>query len=361
MREKGKRNINLKNIFFIWIIPVTLYLIVGLISFHITGQLTKSIIYALAVQIIFSLLINRIRIFRYIRQQHIFPILLFAVLGISILLIIWIGYKPKTEFNKDAILGFAGDYLSAVGAFGLGYYIYMKDQKARREEKKNLCRRLMISLENTDFELLKIQKNKNYDRPAITYESDWLEGFFAYEDLAGHKNPDLKRTLEYHFHVIDDINILLQNGNLQDAVSRIKTYNDADNYSTRKYNRFDAHIELLNVYWDDSVHVKSIPWDEKPETKKLLKKYSDAYFGIIEQYVWNYMIKNRLTWTNDQNLDREIADMFLQHEPFKKIAKYPSDKRIVMKIIHMAFLMMNTRSSLLNYYWDEFSMKDKQG
>ena len=65
------------------------------------------------------------------------------------------------------------------------------------------------------------------------------------------------------------------------------------------------------------------------------------------------LVQDRL----NPDLDIEITDWLLKNDEFKKIAKFPDDKRIVCKIVHECFLMIERKSERLSYCWSEFTVK----
>ena len=93
------------------------------------------------------------------------------------------------------------------------------------------------------------------------------------------------------------------------------------------------------------------------KVKKTVAEYSKAYYPIVETYIWNIMMKKNIRFMDNPDLDIEITDWLLKNDEFKKIAKFPDDKRIVCKIVHECFFMIERKSERLSYCWSEFTVK----
>ena len=83
------------------------------------------------------------------------------------------------------------------------------------------------------------------------------------------------------------------------------------------------------------------------------------YYHIIENYVYVWLLRNDSATTSEKaDLNKEITDWLINNSPeINKIAKFPSDKRIINRVVHDCSLMMNRKSKKVDYVWGEYSLK----
>lgn len=69
--------------------------------------------------------------------------------------------------------------------------------------------------------------------------------------------------------------------------------------------------------------------------------------------------KDSATTSEEVDLVKEITDWLINNSPeIKEIAKFPSDKRIISKVVLDCSLMMNRKSNKVQYVWGEYSLRE---
>ena len=83
------------------------------------------------------------------------------------------------------------------------------------------------------------------------------------------------------------------------------------------------------------------------------------YYYIIENYIYVWLLRhNAETVTLRDNLDYEIVDWLLANSAeMREKVKYPTDKRIISKVVFDCSLKFNSKSKRINYVWGEYSLK----
>ena len=91
----------------------------------------------------------------------------------------------------------------------------------------------------------------------------------------------------------------------------------------------------------------------------LINELCRKYYFIIENYVYVWLLKHNIeTTVPADDLEREIVDWLLSNSPeIKEIVKYPTDKRIVSKVVFDCSLKFNSKSKKVNLVWGEYSLK----
>lgn len=287
------------------------------------------------------------------------PIIIVPILALIFFFLLTNYYRPDEIISKSDSINFYGSFLSFIGTFCLGYFIYRKGESNRIDEKISKCKQLLNCLETTDMEMMRVARY-GYTPAFIDYDANWINYFYEYESLIHSTNSELKSTLNKHFKTINDMNIAITKGDYKTASKIYEASIIDDCYSVSKYNQLEAKLCISDAcaFKQYGFNTFKTCWLEKPEIKKTIDEYSNAYYPIIETYVWNYMLKNNLKNTSNHQLEREITDWLLQNDVFKQIAKFPSDKRIIVKIVFTCFIMINKQSSRLSYVWSEFSLKN---
>lgn len=287
------------------------------------------------------------------------PMIIVPILALIFFFLLVNYYRPDEIISKSDSINFYGNFLSFIGTFCLGYFIYRKGESNRIDEKISKCKLLLNCLETTDMEMMRVARY-GYTPAFIDYDANWINYFYEYESLIRSTNNELKSTLNKHFKTINDMNIAITKGDYRTASKIYEASIIDDCYSISKYNQLEAKLCISDAcaFKQYGFNTFKTCWLEKTEIKKTIDEYSNAYYPIIETFVWNYMLKNNLKSTSNQQLEREITDWLLQNDVFKQIAKFPSDKRIIVKIVFTCFIMINNQSSRLSYVWDEFSIKN---
>lgn len=231
-------------------------------------------------------------------------------------------------------------------------------KKNRFDEKIAKCKLLLNVLETTDQEMLRV--SRYHFKPAfINYDSNWINYYYEYEALVKRADIDLKHTLSLHFNTVDKMNVAMADKDYELAGRIFEDYVWRENYSVKRYNSLEAKMCLISAshMYEYGYRKARMSWLDDPKVKKTVAEYSKAYYPIVETYIWNIMMKKNIRFMDNPDLDIEITDWLLKNDEFKKIAKFPDDKRIVCKIVHECFLMIERKSERLSYCWSEFTVK----
>lgn len=310
--------------------------------------------------LVFVLFIGWI-VYKKIRKKY-WPIIVVPILALLLVILIIKNYPDGEKILRNDILSFAGDYLSFLGTFCLGYFIYLQDEAKRIDDKRSKVQLLLEIIESADMDLLRL-RNIVYSSKrevllnTVTYDENWRMYYHEYEALKG-DNFDLKQTLNLYFLKIEQINNALNKGEYEVAYELYKSYVEKENYSIRKYNSFEAKLCLQNACTDFNF-VKCKSWIEDKKTIKLINELCGKYYYIIENYIYVWLLRKNITTTSEhEELDKEITDWLINNSPeIKEVAKFPSDKRIINKVVHDCSIMMNSKSEKIQYVWGEYSLR----
>lgn len=90
-----------------------------------------------------------------------------------------------------------------------------------------------------------------------------------------------------------------------------------------------------------------------------LSELCRKYYFIIENYVYVWLIRHDIKATVPAgDVEREIVDWLLSNSAeINKIIKYPTDKRIISKVVFDCSLKFNSKSKKVNLVWGEYSLK----
>lgn len=297
------------------------------------------------------------------------PMIVIPLIALSITIVVVNIYPDRSmQIQRADILSFCGDFLTFLGAFCLGYFIYIQDRMRIIEEKRTKVKLLNALIASANTELIGLGRLKNMSDEyykdlknqglihAITYDPNWLMYYYEYEALRG-ENYELGRTLEHFFDFIVNINTAIGNEQIERAIKIYDRHIDYENYSFRKYNTSEASLYLLDACVDFHYDRKS--WLEVKKTVNLINELCRKYYFIIENYVYNWLIKHRIcTTTEEYDLQREIVDWLLTKSPeIKGIIKFPSEKRIISKVVFDCSLKFSSKSKKVDYVWGEYSLK----
>lgn len=297
------------------------------------------------------------------------PVFIVPFLALIIVIIVVNVYaEGDVLLQQSDILTFSGSYLSFLGTFCLGYFIYIQDRSKVIEEKRTKIRMLISLIEKTNIELLylyhllkedkSIQNGDNCDDiEPIPYNPDWILYYNEYEIVKG-ANIDLKRTIESFFNNVVNVNNAIKKGKIERAVEINKKYLDDECYKTSKYNEWEM-VTCLQAACSDACIIDSRSWIERKETVDLINRLCKKYYFIIENYVYAWLIRHNINTTVPAyEVEREIVDWLLSNSSeIKEIIKYPTDKRIISKVVFDCSLKFNSKSKKVNLVWGEYSLK----
>ncbi len=283
-----------------------------------------------------------------------FPMIFIPLASLLVVVFVICNIQDDNALGKADILSFSGDFLAFAGTFCLGYYIFIQDKNKEAKEKRANIKRLIGIVEKLDIETLKLVRHNLTN--AINYDQEWLSYYLDYEGLQG-SDSDLKQYYDSYFRHIESINQELEKGDITKAERLEKEYMHDQNYSIQKYNHYEALSKLVDSLYDDKF-VVSVSWLEKKENVDLINRLCREYFYIIENYVYNWLIKNNRDCVSVFDIEYELTDWLVENAPgIKEIIRFSSDRRIVCKAIHNCSLQFNQYSKKLDYVWAEYLLK----
>lgn len=289
------------------------------------------------------------------------PIIVVPIIAL-IIVIYFVNSYPGEQIQRNDVLSFSGSYLSFLGTFCLGYFIFLQDEMRRIDDRRSKVKLLLETIESAETDLLRLgnivgSSNRKTLLTTITYDEDWRVYYHEYEALKG-GNVELRKTLEYYFMKIEQINNALRLEKYEIAHKLHRSYIKSQCYSISKYNLLEAQICLKDACTDFNI-INSKSWIERQETIKLIEELCGKYYYIIENYIYVWLLrKDSEKNTEKDDLDIEITDWLINNSPeINKIAKFQGDKRIINRVVHDCSLMMNRKSKKVQYVWGEYSLK----
>jgi len=306
---------------------------------------------------------------KWIIVKKYWPIVVFPIIALVTTIVLVKIYPNNGEIlYRSDVLSIYGDFLSFSGAFCLGYFIYSKDHERRIEEKRAKVRLLLAQMKKANAELLRISRLYRYGKQnhilekqfvlePIIVDSNWLIYYLEYESLKS-SNSELLYTISSFFDNISRINIVLEKGKLESAVKINEQYIERLNYSIQKYNELEA-ITCLMAACDDYDFFNTESWLERKETIDLINELCRKYYLVIENYIYSWLLKHGVkTTTEEDDLERETVDWLLVNAPeIRKKIRFPSDKRIISRVVFDCSCKFTSKSKKVDYVWGEYSLK----
>lgn len=288
-------------------------------------------------------------VFRWLKNWSV----IFWVILITLAIPIGAHFKFFSDkpFAQETLLSAYTEYLSFLGAFALGYYLYKREEIRNFEALKKKARMIYesmqyitINFENIDFF---IERGEIYPIP-----ENWRSDYLDIKHLVKYEESALGSELQYFYGRVDSINKAIVAGNKERAQKLYLTFVQKEQYSTSEYNYMNAAEVMLLISLDMPQHKI---W--KKTEKEQIKKYADAFFDVVNLRVYNYLIKNHLSSCDLDDIEYELVDWLLQNPELNAWVKHPYDKRKISAVVFLIALSMNKKSPNLNYYWREFSFK----
>lgn len=260
------------------------------------------------------------------------------------------GYGGES-IDQDTLLSVYTGYLSFVGAFALGYFLYRREVIKNEEILKKKARMIyesmqyiQINFENIDFY---IEQGETYPIP-----ENWRSDYLDIKHLIKYEESALGSELQYFFGRVDSINKAIVAGNKERAKRLYLNFVQKEQYSSTEYNYMNATEVMLLISLDMPQHKT---WKKAEEEQ--IKKYANDFFDVVNLWINNYLIKNHLSLCDLDDIEYELVDWLLQNPELKAWVKHPYDKRKISTVVSEIALSMNKESPNLNYYWREFSFK----
>ena len=289
------------------------------------------------------------KFFRYLKNWG--PII--SIIAITLAIPIWVHYKFFSDktFTQETLLAAYTEYLSFLGALGLGYYLYKREEFKNFEVLKKKARLIYESLQYITINLNSIDffiEHGNVFPIAENWKSDYLD----IKHLVKYEESSLEHELQYFFNRIESINKAIVAGDKARAKILYSNLIQKEQYSSTQYNYMNAAEVMLFISLD-------IPQQKtwKENEIKQIRKHASDFFEVVNLWIYNYLIKNQLTSCDLELIKYELVDWLLQNPELKAWVKHPYDNRKISAMVSEIALSMNKKSENLNYYWGEFSFK----
>lgn len=313
--------------------------------------------------------------FRWIKEHLnwlLLPFVPVAVLIVIFLFISFFHFQGNKEITRADVLAFSGDYISFVGAFCLGYFLYLKDLERDRKEKRIQIRLLLDSLEIANRSLMRIRhavstipEVEDVDKKlegkfrTIQYDQRWRLNYYAYESLMG-PNHELKDSIEKFWEMVEYVNNNLQAGKVLNAAEICGEYiKETSIFAIQGYDFLEISLILSsagNEFW--------IPTRKgflyQKETIKQIENLKEKYYSVIENYIYNYMVKASLTsLENNEEIQRSTVEWLCENsEEIKEYIKFDmTRKRAVSRAVFECSVQFEKSSSRLSYCWGTYSLR----
>lgn len=313
--------------------------------------------------------------FRWIKEHLNWLLLPFVPVAVLIVIFLFISlfhFQGNKEITRADVLAFSGDYISFVGAFCLGYFLYLKDLERDRKEKRIQIRLLLDSLEIANRSLMRIRhavstipEVEDVDKKlegkfrTIQYDQRWRLNYYAYESLMG-PNNELKDSIEKFWEMVEYVNNNLQAGKVLNAAEICGEYiKETSIFAIQGYDFLEISLILSsagNEFW--------IPTRKgflyQKETIKQIENLKEKYYSVIENYIYNYMVKASLTsLENNEEIQRSTVEWLCENsEEIKEYIKFDmTRKRAVSRAVFECSVQFEKSSSRLSYCWGTYSLR----
>lgn len=313
--------------------------------------------------------------FRWIKEHLNWLLLPFVPVAVLIVIFLFMSlfhFQGNKEITRADVLAFSGDYISFVGAFCLGYFLYLKDLERDRKEKRIQIRLLLDSLEIANRSLMRIRhavstipEVEDVDKKlegkfrTIQYDQRWRLNYYAYESLMG-PNHELKDSIEKFWEMVEYVNNNLQAGKVLNAAEICGEYiKETSIFAIQGYDFLEISLILSsagNEFW--------IPTRKgflyQKETIKQIENLKEKYYSVIENYIYNYMVKASLTsLENNEEIQRSTVEWLCENsEEIKEYIKFDmTRKRAVSRAVFECSVQFEKSSSRLSYCWGTYSLR----
>lgn len=259
-------------------------------------------------------------------------------------------YREET-INQDTLISAYTQYLSFVGAFALGYFLY------KREEIKNfevLKKKARLIYESIQYIQLNLDNLDSFVERGEIYPIDesWQSNYLDIKHLVKYDEPALGDELQYFFGRVNSINKAIEAGDKERTQKLYLDFVQKEQYAFSAYNYMEAGFVMLDIALDMR---QGKTWKEKE--KDQIEKFADEFFGVVNLWVYNYLIKNHLSTCDLTRIESELVERLLQHPELNAWVKNSYEKRKITAVIFSIALLMKEKSPNLNYSWGMFSRK----
>ena len=264
-------------------------------------------------------------------------------------------FYRENKIEEAVLITSYTTYLTFVGAFCLGFFLYKRDEQRRQEVLRKKARLIYESMLKICTNLGNIDGCIKRSDTIITLPS-WRTDYLDIKHLVEYEENALYSELDFFFNTVDTINKAIQRGEMKYAKTLYEDFEKREMYWPSAYNYLDA-LEVLLFISTDMKQCK--PWTEGE--KKQIKKYADQFFDVVNVWIYNYMLQRGGISCNASEIRYELVDWLLTNPELDAWVKSPYDKRKVSEIVFNISLQMSQRSEKVDFCWGEYSLKeDKQ-
>ena len=258
----------------------------------------------------------------------------------------------RTEsIEQDTFISAYTEYLSFVGAFALGYFLYKREEIKNHEVLKKKARLIYESMLHIQINLKNIEA---FIERGETYSiaENWRSDYLDIKHLVTFDESALSNELHYFFNSVEMINKAIVAGDKERAKKIYLNFEHKEQYSSSEYNYMDATEVLLSISLD-------IPqrktWKETEQAQ--IEEYAEHFFDVVNLRVYNYLIKNHLSSCGADLVEYDLVEWLLTNPDLHAWVRHPYEKRKVTAVVFKIALSMNTKSPNLNYCWGEYMLK----
>ena len=283
------------------------------------------------------------------KNWHVIFWVIFITMGIAIIMHVKV-YSCES-LKQEVLLSAYTEYLSFVGAFALGYYLYKREEIKNYEALKKKARLIyesmyyiQINLENLDAF---IERGETYP-----IAQDWRSDYLDIKRLVKQDEHELGNELQFFFSCIESLNKAIAAGDKDRAKKIYSNFLQKEKYHNTKFNYMDAGRIMLCISLDMP---QGETWKEKE--KEQIDKYAELFFDLVNLRIYNYLMKKRLSSCEMSTIEYELVEWLLQHPELSAWVKHPFEKRKITEVVFRIALLMNQKSPNMNFYWGTFSLK----
>lgn len=286
------------------------------------------------------------------------------------LIVFFIILKSSYGVNSDLLAAYCS-FLTFVGTFMIGYYIYRKEKDDENRAKRNKCNRLARTIMTAYVSLNNLDDNKS-QKYEIVYDKNWYVYMMEYIELTDIlRYGDMYTALSSFFYCIDCINIELRNNNFEKAIMLRNEYEEQQRYLPIKYNIMDivfdiSDFELRNKIgvFDETVSKWYIhdPYRRiyavQPLHEEELKKYIKEYYNVVELLIYNDVIKNgsvSVYTTNKNIIEKLFSDSPLPRRMLEEMEYY--NLHMVTHIVWGISEMIKDKSKIIQINKKYYNLK----
>ena len=273
------------------------------------------------------------------------------VITLAIPVIIHFSFFSSETFTQENLLSTYTEYLSFIGAFALGYFLYKREEIKNFEVLKKKARLIYESMQYIQLNLNNM--DSFFERGEIyPIDDNWRSDYLDIRHLVKYDEPALGDELRYFFGAIESINKAIETGDKMRAQKVYSNFYQKETHAFSSFNHIDAGTVLLSIALDLP---QQIPWKEKE--KDQLEKYAFDFFPIVNNWIHNYLIRNQLSTCDFSLIEKELVEWLLKHPELTAWVKSPYERRKITAVVFKIALSMKEKSPNLNYCWGAFSRK----